>query len=153
MLGHSSLLSSYSCPLSLVSCPMVPFSPHSVPPLSPHDHGQSPLLYSLALSASANLLTPLIIPWINPILYYIFMWLVIQGERMPRHGPTGEASFLHTARTYSCNSFYFYGHNSLTLPFHTYIIYCDHTHSPDCSLLSLLALTFIFIFKINLFFN
>jgi hypothetical protein len=48
----------------------------------------STLSFSLPFSASATLLTPLPMPWINSILYHTFLWLVSQGEGMPWHEPT-----------------------------------------------------------------
>jgi hypothetical protein len=66
-------------------------------PLPPPPHMlMAGLYFSTPPLPPPSLLTPLSIHWINFILYYTSMWLVPQGEGMPRHGPPGTPLLPHT---------------------------------------------------------
>jgi hypothetical protein len=80
-------------PCLLLSCSP---PPHPLPSLHVVMAGLSPPL-SLPFFASTSLLTPLPMPWIDSILYYIILWLVPQGEGMPRHGPAETSPHPHTS--------------------------------------------------------
>jgi hypothetical protein len=85
-----------SLALLLLSCPLGLFPSPSLHMVMAGLYF-STLSFSLPFSASTTLLTPLPMPWINSILYYTLIWLILSGGRDASAWAHWDILFPHTS--------------------------------------------------------